>query len=127
MQAKLHNFQIFSGWITRGPEQNEIQQFERLMSGSLRQERTYVAPARRHIPFGALCRRVYHRASLSSGCAIPVYPIDDFSLPAGSPGIGFVVFDPTQAGRNNPVINPPAIPATFVTTTFDPTTSVAEY
>lgn len=52
----------------------------------------------------------------------PVYPADDYSLPKGSPGVGFVVFDPSQAGRSNPVINPPAIPATFVTKTFNPAT-----
>jgi hypothetical protein len=48
----------------------------------------------------------------------PVYPADDFSLPGGSPGVGFVVFDATQAGRSNPVINPPAVAATFVTAPF---------
>ncbi len=50
------------------------------------------------------------------------YPADDYSLPKGSPGVGFVVFDPSQAGRSNPVINPPAIPATFVTKPFNPAT-----
>jgi hypothetical protein len=48
----------------------------------------------------------------------PVYPTDDFSLPGGSPGVGFVVFDPTQAGRSNPVLNPPAVAPTFVTAPF---------
>ena len=43
----------------------------------------------------------------------PAYPADDYSLPKGSPGAGFVVFDPSQAGRSNPVIKPPAVPATF--------------
>jgi hypothetical protein len=47
-----------------------------------------------------------------------LFPADDYSLPNGSPGVGFVVFDPTQAGRTNPVINPPAVPATFLTGTF---------
>jgi hypothetical protein len=51
-----------------------------------------------------------------------VYPFDDYSLPAGSPGEGFVVFDPTQAGRSDPVINPPAVAGTFVTATFNPVT-----
>ena len=49
----------------------------------------------------------------------PAYPNDDYSLPSGSPGVGFVPFDPNQAGRTNPVINPPAVPATFVTKTFN--------
>jgi hypothetical protein len=52
----------------------------------------------------------------------PVSPADDYSLPGGSPGAGFVVFDPTQAGRSNPVIMPPAVPATFPTKTFNPAT-----
>ncbi|MGH9830602.1 MAG: hypothetical protein ACREDR_45935, partial [Blastocatellia bacterium] len=37
------------------------------------------------------------------GFSNPAYPNDDFSLPGGSPGVGFVVFDPSQAGRSNPV------------------------
>jgi hypothetical protein len=53
----------------------------------------------------------------NSGFNNPAYPADDYSLPKGSPGIGFVVFDPSQAGRSNPIILPPAIPATFVTAT----------
>lgn len=50
----------------------------------------------------------------------PAYPNDDFSLPSGSPGAGFVVFDPSQAGRSNPVIKPPAIAATFPVMTYNP-------
>ncbi len=52
----------------------------------------------------------------------PVYPVDDYSLPKGSPGAGFVVFDPNQAGRSNAVIHPPAVPATFPTKLFNPAT-----
>jgi hypothetical protein len=52
----------------------------------------------------------------------PAYPADDYSLPKGSPGVGFVVFDPSQAGRSNPLIDPPAVPATFPTKTFNPAT-----
>ncbi len=52
----------------------------------------------------------------------PAYPADDYSLPNGSPGVGFVVFSPSQAGRSNPVINPPAVPATFPTKSFNPAT-----
>jgi hypothetical protein len=40
----------------------------------------------------------------------------------GSPGVGFVVFDPSQAGRSNPLINPPMIPATFLTKRYNPAT-----
>jgi hypothetical protein len=54
------------------------------------------------------------------GFANPTYPFDDFSLPHGSPGAGFVVFDASQAGRSNPQIHPPAVPATFPTKTFNP-------
>jgi len=56
------------------------------------------------------------------GFANPAYPADDFSLPKGSPGAGFIPFDPSQAGRTNPVIQPPAVPATFPTKTFNPAT-----
>jgi uncharacterized protein (TIGR03437 family) len=52
----------------------------------------------------------------------PAYPADDYSLPKGSPGVGFVVFDPNQAGRSNPLIMPPVIAATFPTKTFNPAT-----
>ncbi|HLK63745.1 MAG TPA: hypothetical protein VKU19_09910 [Bryobacteraceae bacterium] len=52
----------------------------------------------------------------------PAYPADDFSLPKGSPGFGFVVFDPNQAGRTNAVIKPPAVAATFPTKLFNPAT-----
>ena len=52
----------------------------------------------------------------------PAYPADDYSLPKGSPGAGFVVFDPSQAGRSNPIVKPPAVPATFPTKTFNPAT-----
>jgi hypothetical protein len=39
-----------------------------------------------------------------------------------SPGVGFVVFDPTQAGRNNPVIPDPTVAPTFVTAPYNPAT-----
>jgi uncharacterized protein (TIGR03437 family) len=56
------------------------------------------------------------------GFANPSYPIDDFSLPKGSPGVGFVVFDPSLAGRTNAVIHPPAVAATFPTARYNPAT-----
>ncbi len=52
----------------------------------------------------------------------PAYPADDYSLPKGSPGVGFVVFDATLAGRNNPVLMPPPVAATFPTKVFNPAT-----
>ena len=52
----------------------------------------------------------------------PAYPADDYSLPHGSPGVGFVVFDATQAGRSNPVLKPPAVAATFPIKLFNPAT-----
>jgi hypothetical protein len=36
--------------------------------------------------------------------------------------VGFVVFNPLQAGRSNPAINPAAITATFPTIMFNPAT-----
>jgi hypothetical protein len=53
------------------------------------------------------------------GFANPAYPADDYTLKS-SPGVGFVLFDPSQAGRTNPVLKPPAVPATFPTMLFDP-------
>ena len=52
----------------------------------------------------------------------PAYPADDYSLPNGAPGVGFVVFDPNQAGRSNPEIEPPSVPPTFPIKTFNPAT-----
>ncbi len=49
----------------------------------------------------------------------PSYPSDDFSLPKGSPGVGFVVFDYTQAGRSNPILKPLPVAATFPTKSFN--------
>ena len=48
---------------------------------------------------------------------------DDYSLPNGSPGVGFVVFDATQAGRTNPLIVPPAVAPTFAVQMY----SVGDY
>ena len=56
------------------------------------------------------------------GFANAAFPADDFSLPHGSPGAGFVVFDANRAGRSNPQLHPPAVPPTFPTKTFDPAT-----
>ena len=57
------------------------------------------------------------------GFANPAYPADDYSLPKGSPGMGFVMFDPSQMGRSNPVIKPPTITETFPTKPFNPATN----
>lgn len=56
------------------------------------------------------------------GFTNPAYPNDDYSLPKGSPGVGFVVFDLNQMGRSNPVIKPTTIPETFPTKPFNPAT-----
>ncbi len=55
------------------------------------------------------------------GFANPVYPNDDYTL-TESPGVGFVVFDPNEAGRSNPVIPGPTVIPTFVTAPFNPAT-----
>ena len=55
------------------------------------------------------------------GFANPVYPNDDYNL-AESPGVGFVVFDPNESGRNNPVIPAPTVAPTFVTAPYNPAT-----
>jgi hypothetical protein len=55
------------------------------------------------------------------GFANPVYPNDDYTL-TESPGVGFVVFDPNEAGRSNPVIPDPTVIPTFVTSPYNPAT-----
>jgi Putative Ig domain/Right handed beta helix region len=55
------------------------------------------------------------------GFAHPAFPDDDYTLNE-SPGVGFVVFDPNQAGRSNPVIPSPTVEATFPTAPFNPAT-----
>jgi hypothetical protein len=54
------------------------------------------------------------------GFANPAYPLDDYSLPHGSPGVGFVAFDPTAPGRVAPTLHPPAVAPGFPTMKFDP-------
>jgi hypothetical protein len=63
-----------------------------------------------------------HSLVQNPGFNNPAYPGDDYSLPKGSPGVGFVIFDATQAGRSNPVIIPPAVAATFPTMKFNAAT-----
>lgn len=63
-----------------------------------------------------------HSLVQNPGFNNPTYPADDYSLPKGSPGVGFVVFDPTQAGRSNPVIQVPAVAPTFPTMKYNPAT-----
>ena len=60
-------------------------------------------------------------AQKNPGFANPVYPADDYTL-SSSPVAGFVVFDPSQAGRQNPVIQAPTVSATFVTAPLNPAT-----
>jgi len=55
------------------------------------------------------------------GFASPSYPDDNYTLKE-SPGVGFVVFDPNEAGRSNPVIPSPTVLPTFPTALFDPAT-----
>ena len=76
------------------------------------------------------------------GFAKPPYPFDDYSLPAGSPGVGFVLFDACEAGviqrpgdglpfrvdkgrpceldREDPAPAPPSVPETFPTQMYNP-------
>jgi hypothetical protein len=63
-----------------------------------------------------------HGVVQNPGFANPAYPADDFTLTNGSPMPGFVVFDPKQAGRTNPVLKPPPVAATFPTKLFNPAT-----
>ncbi len=65
-------------------------------------------------------------ANTNPGFVNATYPTDNYAFTNGSgPGYGFVAFDPSDAGRNDPIINPTDtvnIPATFVTTFWDPAT-----
>jgi hypothetical protein len=61
-----------------------------------------------------------HGVVRDPGFANPAYPFDDFTLTRGSPLPGFVIFDPNQAGRMNPVLKPPPVAATFPTKVFNP-------
>ena len=63
-----------------------------------------------------------HGVVQDPGFANPAYPADDFTLRRPSPLPGFVIFDPNQAGRTNPVLKPPPVAATFPTKLFDPAT-----
>ena len=63
-----------------------------------------------------------HGVVQDPGFANPAYPFDDFTLTRGSPLPGFVIFDPNQAGRTNPVLKPPPVAATFPTKVFNPAT-----
>jgi hypothetical protein len=59
-------------------------------------------------------------AQVNPGFANPVYPSDDYSM-ATSPMPGFVMFDLSQPGRQNPVIQAPTISPTFQTAPLSPT------
>jgi hypothetical protein len=48
----------------------------------------------------------------------PSNSTSDYSAPSGASAVGFVTFDPTQAGRNNPVLPEPTIAPTFPTQTY---------
>jgi hypothetical protein len=64
-------------------------------------------------------------ANQNPGFTNPAYPYDNYTLPNGSPGVGFVVFNPDGAGRSNPIINPTDtinIPATVPTAFYNPAT-----
>jgi hypothetical protein len=64
-------------------------------------------------------------ANTNPGFNNPVYPVDDYSLPNGSPNAYFVVFSLTQPGRTSPVIKPTDpldISPTFQTEFYNPAT-----
>ena len=56
------------------------------------------------------------------GFANPVLSRGRLLAAQGIAGRRVCSFDPNQAGRTNPVIKPPAVPATFPTKTFNPAT-----
>ena len=52
----------------------------------------------------------------------PTYPTDNYNLQTGSPAfnVGFVAFDPSQAGRTTKLLPSPAVPAAFPLQLKDP-------
>jgi hypothetical protein len=60
-------------------------------------------------------------AQINPGFANPVYPTDDYTL-SSSPISGFVIFDLSQPGRQNPVIQAPTVSPTFQTAPLNPAT-----
>jgi hypothetical protein len=56
--------------------------------------------------------------------AAPAFPDDDYRLPNGSPGVGFVPFDYWKAGTSalHSVQVPAYVIPTFPTAVFDPAT-----
>jgi hypothetical protein len=60
-------------------------------------------------------------AQVNPSFANPAYPADDYTL-ASAPTAGFVVFDLSQPGRQNPVLQAPTIAPTFQTALLNPAT-----
>ncbi|HTS28550.1 MAG TPA: hypothetical protein VMH81_21910 [Bryobacteraceae bacterium] len=56
------------------------------------------------------------------GLHLVYYQWTDIAQVLDQNAVGFVAFDPAQAGRTNPLIHPPAIPQTFPTKLFNPAT-----
>ncbi len=53
---------------------------------------------------------------------LPFFPFDNYMLLHGSPGVGFVPFDPNDAGREFHFFDPPPVAPTFVTAPYNPWT-----
>lgn len=58
----------------------------------------------------------------SPGFVWPFFPIDDYWLLFGSPGVGFKPFDPNEAGRAFTFWFPPRVAPTFLTAPYNPWT-----
>jgi hypothetical protein len=52
----------------------------------------------------------------------PSFPFDNYWMPKGSPGAGFVPFNPYEAGRTFPLLRPPEVAPSFPTMRFNPAT-----
>ncbi len=63
-----------------------------------------------------------HSIIQNPGFLFPVYPLDIYWMPKGSPGAGFVPFDPNEAGRTFPKFIPPPVAPGFPTMHFNPVT-----
>jgi hypothetical protein len=122
---QFHNFQSNLYWRLDGGFSNDVQGFHTQpqsagasLCGTTGSWKFYVFKGWQMLgeDFASIATR-------DPGFKNPSYPNDDYTLPNGSPGVGFIVFNPNQAGRVNPLIKPGDpidVPATFQTTTYNP-------
>ena len=126
--TEFHNWQSNLYWRTDGAFatdskafHNQVSAFSPTLCGTSTTSWTYYTFS----GWQGLGEDLTSMDNTNPGFESPAYPNDNYSLPNGSPGVGFVVFNPNEPGRVNPIINPTDtlnVPATFVTTFYNPAT-----